>query len=263
MIENVAALEKAMDLPDGTIKDAIANEQNVTIEIPEMVVKTDDIIVRTLDQEETFKTNLRTAGAEKAVKDLARDMGYKESTRNLKSLLDQHGTSVLEGANKEPNETIKGLEADKVKLQENITGIQADLDESKLSFKKQADSSNVKGQLLNGIVGSFDVSKEMVLRMIMPDIDPRLTDKGAVQFLKDGEVLKNKTTLADLTIGEVLPEFYTPLLKKASGGAGGGDGTGTAKPGSMDAFLEETKDMGAEDRNIEMNKRISNKTLKV
>lgn len=262
MIENTAALEKAMNLPDGTITNAIASEENVSIEIPEMVIKTDDIIVRTLDQEEIFKTNLRTAGAEKATKDLAREMGYKESTRSLKSLLDQHGTSVLEGANKEPNETIKNLEADKLKLQNNITGLQTDLDESKLSFKKQIDSSNLNSQLLAGIKGEFVVPKEKVLTLIQPDIDAQLSDSGAVQFLKNGEVLKNKTTLAPLTIDEVIPDLTTQYLKKATGGNGGSDGTGKGKAGSMEAFLEEWDGKPVEDMNREMIKRIDLGTLK-
>jgi hypothetical protein len=62
-----------------------------------------------------------------------------------------------------------------------------------------------------------------------------------------------------------MPKFLEPFAKKVSGGSGGSDTIEPGKAGSMDAFIKEMNDKGvssgSEAFNIEMGKRISDKTL--
>jgi hypothetical protein len=62
-----------------------------------------------------------------------------------------------------------------------------------------------------------------------------------------------------------MPKFLESFVKPVEGGSGGGDSTGNPKAGTLEAFEKEMSDAGKsrEDMNIEMQRRIRDKTLSI
>jgi hypothetical protein len=251
------------------------------IETPDLQIlkKSDENVIFSKDKFEEFKTNLsneeynkgKTNGQEMQIKEAREKHGLDFQGKTMENFAEAFKTKILDEAKVEPNETIKALEADKAKLQENFTTLQTDFDtyksgvtEKETRILKDSTIRSLmpeKGLIVDNDIAMLALKNKAGIDISFEDNKPVLTVKGEV--LKDQAL--NPIKDPKPIIEEKLKELN--LMEKASGGAGGGDDTNNSSPGSYEAFVEEMKAKGIEENaqkfSIEMNKRIANKTLQM
>jgi hypothetical protein len=262
MIENINEVEALLKMPEGTLKSALESSESVKIEMPK-------VIVRTPDEDEAFKENLRKAGAEITAKKQAELLGLNlnsDDKRDINKVFEAFKAKTLEGVNIEPNEKVKGLEADKAKLLENYTTLEGQFNEFKSNAKSKLNSVLIDTKIDSSITGDLILPKDDVKALFKSKYQVELDENGIEVVKKDGEILKNQTTLNPYTLKDIMGQFLPTYAKKPEGGSGAGDNSGAAK-GTMDAFNKEMTEkgvnIGSSAYNQEMSKRIREKSLVV
>lgn len=265
-IENIKDLETAMKLEEGSLQAAIDSEESVKIEMQE------GLVIRTSEEEETFQTNkyselkeeFQVAGREIAIKDIAREKGYKLKDKTLESLLDAHSVSVLEKAKISPDKKVQELEGSLTTLRGTIGDKDEEIEGLKTAHKIEKQKTSINNTLHKNINSELTISKDDAVTIFNNRYTSEINDSGLLTFKKDGVLLKDKLE-SPRTVEDVMSEFLTPYAKKPTGGAEGGDETGSGKKGTKDAFDKEMiKDghkIGSSHYNNEMMKRLANKTL--
>ena len=266
MIENITDLEKSLKLKEGTLKEAIENKESVKIELPSLVVRTaeeDEQYLTNLKNE--YKTEYHTAGREIAIKEARKELGLEFEGKTMNNLLEAYKNNILKEAKVEPSKKIEELTNDANALRANLTEMQKKFEQKEAEFKAEGSKREINTRLSANIKGELTLPTEDVLTLFNSKFSTELNDEGKVIIKKNGEVLKNKTTMNPLGIEDVMPDFLAPFAKKASGGAGGEDEGGQVKKGSLEAFYKEMEKagtaIGSEAFQKEMANRIKNKTL--
>lgn len=262
-IENLKELESSLKLKEGTLTAAIENEEAVKINI-------ESLLIRTIEEDETrtanLKTEYHTAGREIAIKTAREDYGLDFQGKNMENLMSAIKTKVLAEANVEPSAKIKELTADNEALKLNITGLQTEVNDSKLLFAKQTTQRSIDNMIHGAIQGDLTISKDDAALLFKNKFGTELNEGGKLLISQNGEVMKNQTTLDPVGITDVMSNFLSTYTKKVEGGAGGGDQTGGGKEGTMEAFNKEMVNagitIGSEPYNQESSKRIMAGTLK-
>lgn len=261
-IENLKDLEEKLKLPDGTLKAAIDNTENVKIAIPELLVFTKD---EDATRVQNLKNEAKTAGVEIAIKEARTSLGLDFQGKTMENLLNAHKEKVVKEAGIAPDAKVTELTKDNGLLKENLNTLQGQFDTFKTSVGLEKQQNEINNHVLSKIPANITIDKGDMLTLFNSRFQTEKTVDGKIVFKKDGAVLKNTTTLDPLSAEEVLSTFVTPYLKKPEGGAGGVDDPGNNKPGSLAAFEKEMKDKGVNSGSLEFNqemaKRITNKTL--
>jgi hypothetical protein len=258
MIKNVDKVEALLKLPEGTLKTALESTEEVEITLP-------NLIVRTPEEDEQFKTNLRTAGVEIAAKKQAELLGLTlnaDDKRDISKVFEAFKVKTLEGVNVEPNEKVKMLESDKAKLQENYSDLENQFIEFKNKAKSQMNSVLIDAKIESSIAGDLILPKEDVKALFKTKYAVEIDENGNDVVKKDGEILKNQTTLNPLSLKEVMNTFLPNYSKKPEGGAGQGDNAGAQK-GTLEAFEKEMEGRSQEEKNKIMEERIKEGSLKI
>jgi hypothetical protein len=269
MIENINQVESSLGLAEGTLQEAIASEDAKTIEIPVgKFIDTEKHVIRTTEEHETYLGNIREeskkAGLEIAVKGARTDLNYDFEGKTLENLLKAHGDSVLKAANIEPDQKNKELLGDLEKLKGMNSEWETKYNTLVSESSARDNQRKIDGSISDSITGELTLSKSQITTLFKSEFEV-MEEDGKQVIKKDGQTLKHDTTLDPLTLADVMPKFLEPFAKKVSGGSGGSDTIEPGKAGSMDAFIKEMNDKGvssgSEAFNIEMGKRISDKTL--
>lgn len=270
MIENIAEIETGLGLKEGTLKDAIASEEAVKLEVPKGKIVDPDThqILSNEDFEariNNVKAENKTAGLEIAIKEKRGELGYEFEGKTLDNLLKAHGDKVLSDAGTEPDKKILELEADKATLQGKSVTLQDKIDELLLSNTQKDAQRQIETNILSGIPDNLTLSKEQVMTLFLADYSVE-NDNGKQIVKKGGETLKNESTLDPLVLGDVLKSYSETFVKPVEGGAGGGSTIGDPKGGSMALFTKEMNDAGhttgSEHFNRTMQKRMADGSLK-
>lgn len=238
-IENLTDLEKSLKLDEGTLSKALQSETPVKIELPQLVV-------RTKDEEDTFienlKTNHFTAAQEILIKNTKRDLGLDFEGKNINKLIEVVKAKALEEAKIEPDKKVQELAADKAKLQQNIQELESKFQAKEKEFIFKENERKVNDALLSSMNFETAIPTNDVLTLFKSNFQTDL-EGDKVVIKKNGEVLKNPTTLSPLSPNEVLAEFAKPYLKTAviTGGGGKKDEPG-GKLNSYEAFEKSMTD---------------------
>lgn len=264
-IGNLNDLEKSLKLDEGSLQKAFDNEDSVTIDIPELTIRTpEEDTLRT----DNLKKEFHTAGREIAIKEARNELELDFQGKTMDNLLGAHKIKVLKEASIEPNEKNKTLQLDLDTVRETLKNTQSEYDVFKLDTQKQQGKSMINDMVSNAMQGEFTLGKQDLLTLFNAKHDINKNEEGAFEISIGGEVQKNTDTRSLLSIEEMVGTFTKDFIKTASApsGAGGGDDTGT-QPNSMEKF---TKEMvtngvqpGSEPFNVEMQKRMKEGVLKL
>jgi hypothetical protein len=266
-LNNIQDIEKALRLEEGTISNAISSEEEVSISIPE------NLVIRTNEEIETREKNLKEtskqAGIEIAIKNTRSELGLEFEGKTMDNLLSAYKDKLTNDLTKEPNSIIEDLKKDKEKFQnivkEKDSQIET-LNSSITNIKNKAviESSVIRafGQVTEGVKTSIPTQDIRDLFMLKNQID---IQDGKTVVLRDGEVVKDQTTLEPISVNDVASEFIKGYVQTPEGGTGKADNNGGAASGTFDAFSKEMESkgvrVGSEQYNTEMNSRIANGTL--
>lgn len=263
-------IETSLGLAEGTLQEAIASDDAKTIEIPTgKFYDTDKHVIKTLEENETFLKNTRaeanTAGLEKGIKDMRNELGYSFEGKTLANLMKAHADKILKDAGTEPSAKIEELTGDLATLKGLNVGLQGTIDTMTSEGLLKDNQRKIDVNILASIKGELTLSKEQITTLFKSEYE--VVEEEGKQLIKKGGVTLKNDLLDPLTLADIMPKFIEPFAKKVEGGAGGGDSSGEGKAGSLDAFVKEMenagKPQGSEEFNLEMNKRIGDKTLSI
>lgn len=263
-IENLSVIEQTLQLPEGTLKNAIESQDVVKIELPELeVFKKEDYKSRI----ENLKSDFQLSGKDHFVKEIKRQYGLEFEGKKAESLVEALKAKALEEANITPDSKVKELQSDIEKLRNNLLEKDNLIQNIEQTYKKKEAQTFIDSTLNKAINVETTIPKEDVLQLLKSKFEIDL-EENKIIFKKNGEVLKNEKTLSPKTIEEVMNEFLPTYTKQgATGGKGEGNQTGNRNATSMDLFNEEMKNksinVGSEAYNRELQTRLANKTLKL
>ncbi len=269
-IENMTQIETSLGLAEGTLQEAIASADATKIEIPTgKFIDTEKHVIKTTEDQEVFIKNIRdeanNAGREMLIKETRNNLGYEFDGKTMDNLLKAHADKILKDAGTEPDAKIQEQAVDITKLQ----GVNADLQETinGLNLASTQKDSKLKNEsdILSSIEGELILPKMDIMTLFLTRYEVGMED-GKQVLKQGGAVLKNDLR-EPLTIQDIMPKFLEPYIKPVEGGAGGGDSTGGGKEGTLEAFVKEMetagKPQGSEEFNLEMSKRVTDKTLSI
>lgn len=272
-------MDKIKFIVGGKTVEVEREQLDQMLEKGEVNVPVDGLVIRTSEEEETFKTNLakvkyddgKKAGAEMVIKEGREAFGLEFEGKTIQNFGEALKSKALTEAKIEPDKRIKELEGDVETLRGNLKTVQGTFD----SYKEQVIAEKTRGKKDTFLLGlipdqGLRVSKSITLSALKTEggIDIDYTEEGTPFVTVNGVAQKNDTDLTytnpKIFIGEKITEMG--LIDKPGGGGGGGDDTGGGgTPGSYDAFVKEMlgKDIheGSLEFSEEMNKRINDKTL--
>lgn len=264
MIENLGDLAKAAGIKEDILKEALASEEAVKIELnQERVV---------YDSKEDFETYVNNVSKEKskaaleiAVKEKRNELGLDFEGKTIDNLVKAIKDKTLEEAKIEPNEKVRKYEEDLTKLRQLVTEKEEALTTIESRYKKESQERSINDQVLNSLPKEGTIiGQDELLTLFKSKYEITLDDDGKMVVLQNGEVLKDNL-MNPKDVKEVVTEFSSSYVKKPDGGRGKGNEGGNPKDGTMDSFLKEMSDKNITGSalNHEMNKRISEGTLSV
>lgn len=221
-----------------------------------------DFILRTSQEEDSFKENLRregiSTGAEIGRKEVIKGLGIDgeglhksdESAINaIKSFNESNISNALKEANVEPDKKVAELQKDLSTLQKTIATQQSTIEEKESMFTNFKKQTKTESEFINHIPENIALPRQDVVTLMKANIKLDVDENGSIFGVgADGQPMKD-SLLNTLPVKEVIGNFFNSnphLLKGAQGGAGGGagDSGGTGGKQSLEAFTKEMNEAG-------------------
>ena len=120
-IENISDLEKSLHLESGTLSKALENEENVTIEIPELkILKNDDY--------DALINNVKAEASKQGIELMLKEWKEKEGLeydgrKKPENFINALKEKTIQEANVEPEKRYKDLKTSYGKLQDNLESV--------------------------------------------------------------------------------------------------------------------------------------------
>ena len=262
MIENIEDLEVSLKLEKGTLSGAIANEDNVKIDLS-------GLRINSLEDHETLISNTKKEGGKMANEILLKEMketagldyeGRKDPANFIKALTEK----AIKDSGVEPEKKFAELKTSFDALQTNFANEQTKYNDLVSETKANTLKATINNQISATIPSELKIPKEDALLLFNSKFKSELNEEGKLVISKDGTILKNDLQ-NPLSVSDVMTDFINPYLKEVEGGAGGKDNKKPNKPTSMDAFTKRMTDQGLKTGSAEfqkeMSKAIADKTL--
>jgi hypothetical protein len=263
---------------NGVIVEMEKEEVSKAIEAGKVEIKSESLIAYEKEKFDEFKTNLaddeykkgKTAGSEMLIKEAREKYELDFEGKTIENFADAFKTKIEKDSKIEPSKKIQELEADKAKLQGNLNTLQGEFETFKTTITEKETRSKKDNAILSQLPDNLIVDKDIALLTLKQKagLDIDFNEDGKKVITVNGAIQKDETTLSPI---EISKDYLTDklkslgLVKQKEGGSGGGDEPGGGAAGSYDKFVKEMaangKAEGSEEFNIEMNKRIANKTL--
>lgn len=210
-----------------------------------------DVVVRTTEEDTAFQNNLksteRVAAVEIAIKETRKKLGLNFEGKTIDNLIEAVKTKAIEDAKIEPNEQLKAKDKDIETLKSTIQSLTLEKDNAFNQLKSFKNETVVNNTLLSVIPENVILPKNDILLIVKNKFTFEPDETGRVIVKKDGEVIKNPTTLDPLQPKDVVGKFFEEnptYLKAGDGGSGAGDsGSGGGKM-TVDAYVEKAQKEG-------------------
>lgn len=263
-IKNINEVEKALGLKDGEFKTLYDDKEEKELPLADFeIVKKADLNTRI----ENIKKSAQEAHTDITAKQIKQKYDLEVEGKDLEKIFDAYKTKIISEQKVPDDEKVKELQSDFSKMKLNYETEKKRADDMEATFAQKEKRSKINDAVLKKIPADTIIDREKVLTIFHTEFESDIDDKGKVIFKKNGELLKNPSTLDPQTIDDVMTGFITPYAKPISGGAGGKDNPGTAKPGGYEAFVAEMDKAGKKEGTKpfvdEMKARIKAKTLTV
>ena len=265
-IANIAEVEQSLGLESGKLTEMLSSEESHKIDLESKVIM-DKVSF------EERERNLKTSTIEHAhslfIKELRNEFGLEFQGKTKENLVDAFKSKIENIKNesvKDPEERFKTLKTDFEKLQQIVQTKDAEIETIKNDFQQKEKTQRIKSDVFKHIPDNTLVSKNTIL-IEANEKGFTFDDQDGVTVIKDkqGNVLKNSTTLSPIDVKDWISEFVTPYVPKPVGGSGEGDDNRNSVVGSYESFVKEATKNGwtSEKINEEATKRMKEGTLKI
>lgn len=254
--------EKVISIDDEQLKESL--EKGTSIEIES------DLIIKTKEEQDIYIDNLKpkiiNTAMEMKVKELrdAKGLELEAGKKSFDGLFEAYESKLKGDLTREPNEQLEAKEKDIQLLQTTISSLEQEKNSLNSQFSEFKNTQLINSTLERHIPSNSLLDKDDMLMILKNKVNPTVDENGRVVFKKDGEIMKDTTTLSPFGADKVLENFFSEnknYLKGVSGGAGGGDSTTKHKEKSIDAFNESYKtigDVGSMEYNKALNDAVIN-----
>lgn len=270
MIENIEQIESGLGLTAGTLKDAIALDENVKIEVPKGKIYDDTThVIRSNEDHETYIGNIKEeskiAGLEIAIKGVRNDLNLEFEGKTMDNLIAAHSKKVLSDASIEPDNKITDLNSDLEVLRGKNISLQTQYDDMVSQTAIKDNQRKVDTNIYSAIPENLTLPKDDIMLLFKAKHDV-VEEDGKIVVKENGSVMKND--LRDtISVNDVMTKFSEQYVKAVEGGTGQGDTNGQSKGGSLEAFAARMEKQGvpqgSEEFSIAMNKEMEAGTLVV
>lgn len=249
LIKNISKLLK-VDSVEALTK-ALESESD-TFEFP-------SLIIRTSEEDETFKTNLLDnakkeqlkAGMEIQIKNLKKATGLEYDGKKPEDFIEKYKNQILEEAKIEPNKKISELETSNSNLRKQLTEKDTKISDLESSFAQR--ELKLKAQsYIPTLAESVGLSQSEAVGLFFNSHE-----------VKDGQVYRNNELLKDklekpITLETAVANFVAERkwTEKQPSGRGGGAGGGTGGQGdklTLNDYEEALKEKGLSPGSVEAN----------
>jgi len=244
--KNMTEIESFLGLEEGTFQAAIESDDSKTIELPKGKLvdpETHEIFTKKdlLKRDDNLKEEFQARGVEIAVKEARKEFGLdfqgsrKGDGENIRLLLGASNAKALADAKIEPEKKVQELTDDLTKIRQiNETLVQ---EKNELISSNQIAESKrtIESSILSHLDGTYSLPKERMLTIFNAEHDV-IKEGDSFIVKKGGETIKNDQTRDPLPLKDVVSTFSEEFVKKAEGGAAGGDTTGGGKS-NLDSFI--------------------------
>lgn len=264
--DSMAKIEAMLRMESGSLASAINSEEEVSLEIPNLVYKTEE-------EYDTLKENLRIAGMEIAVKEAKERAGLEFEGKSIENLLVAHKQQVVEKTKEElggsDDARVKSLEKDILAIQETANSYKSRIDvleSEKESIKNETKiHSTILGAIPDQSTLSIDAKDLMTLYKAQSSL---AIEDGKVVVKNEAGEIKKDDLLNPISPESDIKEFAQKYAKAPTGGRPSeGSDPGGLTPGSWEAFVKEMEDNGTKVGSEEFHKirmeRQKNGTLKM
>lgn len=224
------------------------------------------VIIRTEEEDTAFQNNLKqtakTAGLEIAIKDARTKLGLNFDGKTIDNLIDAVKLKAIEDAKIEPNEQLKAKEKDIETLKTTISTLTNEKESAFNQLKSFKNETIVNNSLLSVIPENVVLPKSDLLLILKNKFNFEADENGKILVKKDGEVLKNTTTLDPIPPKEIITKFFEEnptYLKGVEGGAGGGDSGANGGKMTVDKYVEQAQKDGKNVNSEEFIKELEQK----
>ena len=237
---------KTITVEDKLISEALSSDGKITVDT--------DLIVQTKEEQDKYINNLKPSIVQTAmeikVKQLRDEKGLEleSGKKSFEGLFEAYSEKLKGEYTKEPNEQLQSKNKDIEILKRENARLSGEHESISSQFKDYKNGQLVSKTISKHIPENCAFDHDDMMLIINNKINPSVDDKGRVVFSKDGEVMKNPTTLDPLGVDKVMESFFSSnssYLKGVSGGGAGSDSTGEHKKNSIEAFNEKYKTIGS------------------
>jgi hypothetical protein len=257
---------KTVEVSNEELKAALEAEKE------SLDLTSDALVLRSVEEEETFKDNLRkeglATGTEIGRKEVIKALGIEgeglhKSDESAAKAITSWANSLVESKTadlqKEPTAKIKELTKDIELLRSNLenvnnekTKLSQTLIETKNGYKKQS-------VLMSSIPDNTVLPKEDIVTILSNKINLSVDDNGNVFGVgNDGQPIKDQNASV-IPAKDLINNFFNDnpqYLKGASGGAGGSDSSGAGSKINFDQFTKQMQEKGVALNSEEFNKEM-------
>jgi hypothetical protein len=226
----------------------------------------DKVIIRTEEEDNAFQNNLKqtakTAGLEIAIKDARTKLGLNFEGKTIDNLIDAVKQKAVADANIEPTEQLKAKEKDIETLKTTISTLTNEKESAFNQLKSFKNETIVNNSLLSVIPENVVLPKNDVLLILKNKFNFEADENGKILVKKDGEVIKNTTTLDPIPPKEIITKFFEEnptYLKGVEGGAGGSDSGSNGGKMTVDKYVEQAQKDGKNVNSEEFIKELETK----
>lgn len=244
---------KEVEVADEQLKNALEKNEPFTL-------SNEALIVRSKEEDETFKNNLRNeakqTGVEVAIKEWRDKLGLDFQGKNMETFTEALKTKVLADAKIEPEEKLKKVLTDLETIKQSNQALLSEKEKLQNEFSGYKNNFLIQSELSKVLPTNTILPQEDVLTILKSKFDFSVTD-GKIEVKANGEVLKNPTTLEPIPVKDVLNKFFTEnptYLKPVEGGAGAGDSGAGGTKQTLDKFIEEMQGKGVALNSEQFNK---------
>jgi hypothetical protein len=271
--------EKTVELEKDQVSSALETGE-ITLPIDNLTVldKADGAVIYTKEERETFENNFgktkyeegKTAQEEMLVKAAKERNGLSFEGKSFDKFEEALKAKIIADAKIEPDEKVKELEGSLQILQTNYKTLENEYTTFKTGISEKETQAKKDNTILSFMPDDVIVPKDIALMAIKnkAGIDVEFTEIGTPLQVINGVVQKDKTQEPVVFSKEFLTGKLKELnlLKTKEGGPGGADELG----GGAGDYVAFTKEMeangvaaGSEKFNLELNKRIKDKTISI
>lgn len=266
---------------NGAIVDVPKETFSQAVEKGELKIENQDLVIKNKTDFDTFIENTTRerynagleVGEKRAVTTVSEKFGVKldEQKKTVENFANILKSTLEKELKVEPDKRITELQRDKETLQSNYSTLEGTYNNMLTQIKQTQKNDYINKKLIESIPRLQDgktietkIPVEDIILLFKQRYELDIDDTGKEIVKQSGIVLKNATNLNELSFKDVFSTFVKDYTKPVEGGAGGGDSSGNAAPGSLEAFKKEMeeKNITGVQLNEEMFKRIKAGTLK-